>query len=197
MSELAAKGAGLILNLNASPFYPGKRQTRQKLIRRHIDRLHCPIVYVNTVGRRRQRQEHHPVRRREPGLRRRRTPRRDRAPVRGRPARRRPRSGRAARRRWSCRPTTPSARCTTRSSCRCATTCGRPASPAPSCGVSGGIDSALALAIAVDALGPGSRVGLQPAVEVQHGDDPLDRAAPDRRARRAATPSCRSRRSTT
>ena len=48
--ELAAKGAGLILNLNASPFYPGKRKIRQKLIRRHIDRLHCPIVYVNTVG---------------------------------------------------------------------------------------------------------------------------------------------------
>jgi NAD+ synthase (glutamine-hydrolysing) len=48
--ELAAKGAGLILNLNASPFYPGKRQTRHKLIRRHIDRLHRPIVYVNTVG---------------------------------------------------------------------------------------------------------------------------------------------------
>ena len=48
--ELVARGAGLILNLNASPFYPGKRQTRQKLIRRHIDRLHCPVVYVNTVG---------------------------------------------------------------------------------------------------------------------------------------------------
>jgi NAD+ synthase (glutamine-hydrolysing) len=48
--ELAARGAGLILNLNASPFYPGKRQTRERLIRRHIDRLHCPIVYVNTVG---------------------------------------------------------------------------------------------------------------------------------------------------
>jgi NAD+ synthase (glutamine-hydrolysing) len=48
--ELAARGAGLILNLNASPFYPGKRRTRQRLIRRHIDRLHCPIVYVNTVG---------------------------------------------------------------------------------------------------------------------------------------------------
>jgi NAD+ synthase (glutamine-hydrolysing) len=50
LPELAAKGAGLILNLNASPFYPGKRQTRQKLIREHIDRLHCPIAYVNTVG---------------------------------------------------------------------------------------------------------------------------------------------------
>ncbi len=50
LSELASQGASLILNLNASPFYPGKRLTRQKLIRRHIDRLHCPIVYVNTVG---------------------------------------------------------------------------------------------------------------------------------------------------
>jgi NAD+ synthase (glutamine-hydrolysing) len=50
LPELAAQGAGLILNLNASPFYPGKRLTRQRLIRRHIDRLHCPIVYVNTVG---------------------------------------------------------------------------------------------------------------------------------------------------
>src|SRR5260221_9978990 len=50
LPELAAKGAGLMLNLNASPFYPGKRQTRQRLIREHIDRLHCPIVYVNTAG---------------------------------------------------------------------------------------------------------------------------------------------------
>ena len=64
-------------------------------------------------------------------------------------------------------------------------------------GLSGGIDSALALAIAVDALGPERVVGLQPAVEVQLRHHPLDRAAADRRARRAATPSSRSRRSTT
>jgi NAD+ synthase (glutamine-hydrolysing) len=50
LPELAARGAGLILNLNASPFYPGKRRIRQKLIRGHIDRLHRPIAYVNTVG---------------------------------------------------------------------------------------------------------------------------------------------------
>jgi NAD+ synthase (glutamine-hydrolysing) len=50
LPELAARGAALILNLNASPFYPGKRRTRERLIRGHIDRLHCPIVYVNTVG---------------------------------------------------------------------------------------------------------------------------------------------------
>ena len=41
--------------------------------------------------------------------------------------------------------------------------------------VSGGIDSALALAIAVDALGAGQRDGLQHAVAVQHRDDPVDR----------------------
>jgi NAD+ synthase (glutamine-hydrolysing) len=50
LPELAAKGAGLILNLNASPFYPGKRRTRERLIKAHIQRLGRPIVYVNTVG---------------------------------------------------------------------------------------------------------------------------------------------------
>jgi len=50
LPELVAKGAGIILNLNASPFHPGKRLTRQRLIRNHIERLHHPIVYVNTVG---------------------------------------------------------------------------------------------------------------------------------------------------
>ena len=48
--DLAGDGARVILNLNASPYHPGKRQTRQKLLRRHINRLHRPIVYVNTVG---------------------------------------------------------------------------------------------------------------------------------------------------
>jgi NAD+ synthase (glutamine-hydrolysing) len=50
LPELAAQGAGLILNLNASPFHPGKRRTRHRLIQGHISRLHRPIVYVNTVG---------------------------------------------------------------------------------------------------------------------------------------------------
>jgi NAD+ synthase (glutamine-hydrolysing) len=48
--ELVAQGAGIILNLNASPFYPGKRRTRERLIKAHIDRLRRPILYVNTVG---------------------------------------------------------------------------------------------------------------------------------------------------
>jgi len=50
LPELAAKGAAVLLNLNASPFYPGKRHTRDRLIRGHIAALHRPVVYVNTVG---------------------------------------------------------------------------------------------------------------------------------------------------
>ncbi len=50
LPELAAKGADLLVNINASPFYPGKRQERDALIRRHIARLGKPFVYVNTSG---------------------------------------------------------------------------------------------------------------------------------------------------
>jgi NAD+ synthase (glutamine-hydrolysing) len=50
LPELAAKGASVILNLNASPFYPGKRHERDAVIRRHVAQLHKPVVYVNTVG---------------------------------------------------------------------------------------------------------------------------------------------------
>lgn len=50
LPELAAKGASILLNLNASPFYPGKRHERAALIRRHVAALSRPIVYVNTVG---------------------------------------------------------------------------------------------------------------------------------------------------
>ena len=50
LAELAAKGASILLNLNASPFYPGKRHERDGLIRRHLAELRKPLVYVNTVG---------------------------------------------------------------------------------------------------------------------------------------------------
>jgi NAD+ synthetase len=50
LAELAAQNAGVIVNINASPFYPGKRRTRERLIKTHIERIHRPIVYVNTVG---------------------------------------------------------------------------------------------------------------------------------------------------
>jgi len=50
LPELAAKGAAIIVNLNASPFYPGKRHERDALIRRHVAEERRPLVYVNTVG---------------------------------------------------------------------------------------------------------------------------------------------------
>ena len=50
LRELAAQGAKVLLNLNASPFYPGKRHERDALIRRHVAEVRTPLVYVNTVG---------------------------------------------------------------------------------------------------------------------------------------------------
>lgn len=50
LPELAAKGADLLVNINASPFYPGKRRERDALIREHVARLGKPVVYVNTSG---------------------------------------------------------------------------------------------------------------------------------------------------
>jgi NAD+ synthase (glutamine-hydrolysing) len=50
LPELAAKGAELLLNINASPFNPGKRHERDAIIRDHVARLRRPFVYVNTSG---------------------------------------------------------------------------------------------------------------------------------------------------
>jgi len=50
LAELAGKGADILLNINASPYYPGKRRARERLIRDHIAALRRPLVYVNTVG---------------------------------------------------------------------------------------------------------------------------------------------------
>ena len=50
LPELVAKGADVLLNLNASPFYPGKRHERDAMIRRHIHQLRKPLVYINTAG---------------------------------------------------------------------------------------------------------------------------------------------------
>lgn len=50
LDELTAKGAEVLININASPFTPGKRHERAALIRDHVRRLNKPLVYVNTVG---------------------------------------------------------------------------------------------------------------------------------------------------
>jgi NAD+ synthase (glutamine-hydrolysing) len=44
------KGADLIVNVSASPFYAGKTKMRGELIARRAKENHVPIVYVNLVG---------------------------------------------------------------------------------------------------------------------------------------------------
>jgi NAD+ synthase (glutamine-hydrolysing) len=48
--ELVKAGAELIININASPFTPGKFFTRLELARRHIKQSQVPLVYTNSVG---------------------------------------------------------------------------------------------------------------------------------------------------
>src|SRR3954470_22350614 len=50
LAELAAKGADVLLNLNASPFCPAKRHPRDEITRRHLAVLRKPLVYINTTG---------------------------------------------------------------------------------------------------------------------------------------------------
>jgi NAD+ synthase (glutamine-hydrolysing) len=50
VAELAAAGAELLININASPFCPGKRHERDAVIRAHIAETGKPLVYVNTTG---------------------------------------------------------------------------------------------------------------------------------------------------
>ena len=48
--QAAAAGARLMLNLNASPFHNGKQRERRQLLQRRAQEGHLPIVYVNMVG---------------------------------------------------------------------------------------------------------------------------------------------------
>jgi NAD+ synthase (glutamine-hydrolysing) len=48
--ELVEKGARLIVNISASPFYVGKRFAREEMLRRHAMANNVPIFYVNAVG---------------------------------------------------------------------------------------------------------------------------------------------------
>jgi NAD+ synthase (glutamine-hydrolysing) len=50
LAELAAKGADVLININASPFCPGKREERDAVIRERIRQLGKPLVYINTTG---------------------------------------------------------------------------------------------------------------------------------------------------
>jgi NAD+ synthase (glutamine-hydrolysing) len=50
ISELAAQGATVMINLSASPFYAGKDRVRYDLIASHARRHRVPFVYANQVG---------------------------------------------------------------------------------------------------------------------------------------------------
>lgn len=50
IAEHAAGGADLIVNLNASPYYEGRLQERERTLATRAADSSCPLVYVNQVG---------------------------------------------------------------------------------------------------------------------------------------------------
>jgi NAD+ synthase (glutamine-hydrolysing) len=50
VEQLREQGIDLMINLSASPFHLGKVAQRQSLLQRQAQRLSCPIIYVNRVG---------------------------------------------------------------------------------------------------------------------------------------------------
>jgi NAD+ synthase (glutamine-hydrolysing) len=48
--QAAQAGADILLNLNASPFSYEKHQDRLQVVRRRVDEVALPVVYVNQVG---------------------------------------------------------------------------------------------------------------------------------------------------
>ncbi len=49
-AQLHRNDAQLIININASPFYKGKAQERQHIIRQRISENNIPVIYANLVG---------------------------------------------------------------------------------------------------------------------------------------------------
>lgn len=50
VSELAAKGATLMVNISASPYHVGKEKIRRRLIENHAAKHQLPFVFVNQAG---------------------------------------------------------------------------------------------------------------------------------------------------
>ncbi len=48
--QAVSAGADVILNLNSSPFLSEKHQDRMKVVKRRVSEIHKPIIYVNQVG---------------------------------------------------------------------------------------------------------------------------------------------------
>lgn len=50
VKQLSAEGVQLIININASPYHIGKDQQRLKILRQRVNEGHAPIIYVNLCG---------------------------------------------------------------------------------------------------------------------------------------------------
>jgi len=50
VAELAVQKLDLLLNLSASPWHEGKNEAREPLVQDAADRCGCPVVYCNAVG---------------------------------------------------------------------------------------------------------------------------------------------------
>lgn len=50
VEQLKAAGAQLVLSLNASPFHIGKPEQRRDVLRQRVQQLDCPLAYLNLVG---------------------------------------------------------------------------------------------------------------------------------------------------
>ncbi len=50
MQQAVDAGATMVLNLNASPYHAGKRGQREEIIRKRTEESGVPVVYVNQVG---------------------------------------------------------------------------------------------------------------------------------------------------
>lgn len=50
MEQLQAAGVQLVLSLNASPFHIGKPDQRRDVLRRRVWQLGCPLAYLNLTG---------------------------------------------------------------------------------------------------------------------------------------------------
>lgn len=50
ISDLVKKGATILINISASPFYIGKEEIRYRIIQDHVKKHQVPFVFVNQVG---------------------------------------------------------------------------------------------------------------------------------------------------
>lgn len=50
LEQIKANGVDLVVNLSASPYFPGKSATRKKLATKTAKKLNAPLIYCNLVG---------------------------------------------------------------------------------------------------------------------------------------------------